>query len=105
MILRSYIHFRLTSGHIDNNECHMACGFEDSVVKLWQLNQSTVYGRKPFSTFNNSACEWNLEHCNEFSSDDEDLEDTPQQFTFNKKYNRAEKEQQFWSQRNDENVL
>lgn len=80
----------------------MACGFEDSVVKLWQLNQSAIYGRKPFSTFSNSVCEWNLEHCNDISSDDEDA---PQQFTFDKKHSRAEKEQQFWSKRNDENVL
>lgn len=83
----------------------MACGFEDSVVKLWQLNHSTVYGRKPFSTFNNSTCDWNLEQCTDFSSDDEDLADSPQQFTFKKKHDRAEKEQQFWSQRNYENVL
>lgn len=83
----------------------MACGFEDSVVKVWQLNQSAVYGRKPFSTFSKSTCEWGLEHCNDSSSDDEDLKDAPQQFTFNKKHDRVETKQQFWSQRNYENVL
>lgn len=66
---------KLCAGDIDPLECHMACAFDDSTIKLWQLNQSRIRGRKPFSPLSNRLCEWCLENC-ESSSDDESDEDT-----------------------------
>lgn len=70
--------YRLCAGDIDPNECHLACSFDDATIKLWQLNQSRIRGRKPFSPFSNRLCEWSLENCESSSSDDDsDREDSP----------------------------
>lgn len=65
----------LTSCDIDVDQCHLACGLDDSTIKLWQLNQSKMRGRKPFGPFSNRFCEWSLENCesgsSSSSSDDE----------------------------------
>lgn len=58
----------LSCTDIDKNECHLACGFSDSTIKLWQLNQSIMRGRKPFSPFSNRLCEWCLDNCESSSS-------------------------------------
>lgn len=65
----------LTSCDIDVGQCHLACGLDDSTIKLWQLNQSKMRGRKPFGPYSNRFCEWSLENCesgsSSSSSDDE----------------------------------
>lgn len=63
---------RLTSCDIDRNDCHLVCGFNDSTIKLWQLNQSKMRGRKPFRPFSNRLCEWSLDNCDSSSSSDSD---------------------------------
>lgn len=70
---------KLCAGDIDPLECHMVCAFDDSTIKLWQLNQSRIRGRKPFSPLSNRLCEWCLENC-ESSSDDESDEDTSSEY-------------------------
>lgn len=65
---------KLCAGDIDPLECHLACAFDDSTIKLWQLNQSRIRGRKPFSPFTNRLCEWCLENCESSSDDDSDGE-------------------------------
>lgn len=67
---------KLCAGDIDPLECHLACAFDDSTIKLWQLNQSRIRGRKPFSPFSTRLCEWCLENC-ESSSDDDSDDETP----------------------------
>lgn len=66
---------KLCASDIDPMECHLACAFDDSTIKLWQLNQSRLRGRRPFSPYTNRLCEWCLEHC-ESSSDDDSDDDT-----------------------------
>lgn len=66
---------QLSSADIDKNECHLVCGLSDSTIKLWQLNQSKVRGKKPFSPFSNRLCEWCLENCESSSSSDSDSDD------------------------------
>lgn len=66
---------RLACGDIDSAECHLACGFSDSTVKLWQLNHSTIGGRKPFARFSTRTCEWNLTNYEIDSSDDDNVDD------------------------------
>lgn len=60
---------------IDEDECHLVCGFDESTIKLWQLNQSKMRGRKPFSPFSNRLCEWCLENCESSSSSNESDDD------------------------------
>lgn len=71
---------QLSSCDIDKNECHLVCGFHDSTIKLWQLNQSKMRGKKPFSPFSNRLCEWCLDNCesdtsSSSSSSDNDSDD------------------------------
>lgn len=73
---------KLCAGDIDPLECHMACAFDDSTIKLWQLNHSRIRGRKPFSPLSNRLCEWCLENC-ESSSDSESDEDTSSEYQRN----------------------
>lgn len=61
---------------IDRDECHLVCGFNESTIKLWQLNQSVIRGRKPFSPMVNRQCEWCLENCESSDEIDSD-DDTP----------------------------
>lgn len=65
---------KLSAGDVDPMECHLACAFDDSTIKLWQLNQSRTRGRKPFSPFSNRLCDWCLENCESSSDDDSDDE-------------------------------
>lgn len=59
---------QLSCCDIDRDECHLVCGFDESTIKLWQLNQSKMRGKKPFSPFSNRLCEWCLENCESSSS-------------------------------------
>lgn len=67
----------LSSCDIDKDECHLVCGFEESTIKLWQLNQSKMRGRKPFSPFSSRLCEWRSEYCESSSEDEDSDDDTP----------------------------
>lgn len=63
--------FRFTSADVDTQQCHIVCGFEDSTVRLWPLNQSSYGGRKPYASFTSRLCSWNAAHdINDLSSDD-----------------------------------
>lgn len=93
---------RLSTGIIDPSECHLACGFEDSTIQLWQLNRSTIGGRKPYASYSKRCCQWSLENSTETSSDDEDDVDA----TYCKPgTSKAEQNQRFMDQRSDENIL
>lgn len=70
----------LTSGHIDKNECHLAAGFNNSSVKIWQLDENQNLGKNLFTKVNQRLCPWETnniyeENEEEFSSD-EDAEKT-----------------------------
>lgn len=93
---------RLSTGIIDPSECHLACGFEDSTIQLWQLNRSTIGGRKPYASYSKRCCQWSLENSTETSSDDEDDVDA----TYCRPgTSKAEQNQRFMDQRSDENIL
>lgn len=117
---------RLCTGTLDSGECHMACGFDDSTIRIWQLNHSRLRGRKPFATLASRICEWCLNDCpsssEENDSDEEDDEHVKwtifkdrQLFgngshnyaylNSSKKRQRREHEKQFKEKRCDENIL
>lgn len=117
---------QLSCGDIDANECHLACGFNDSTVRLWQLNQSTIYGLKPFASFRDRMCEWNLDQCRtmsdyEVDDDDDDDDDVEKDAevgavesneakdylarNFGQNLKRSVATQQFMAQRSSENIL
>lgn len=118
---------KLCAADIDGNDCHLVCAFDDSTIKLWQLNQSRIRGRKPFSAFANRLCEWNLENCessesselsSSSSSDEEPMQSscsyTRKNGLFGRRKNNAERAKRkekrrqkklFMEQRCDENVL
>ncbi|XP_031620240.1 uncharacterized protein LOC116338864 [Contarinia nasturtii] len=62
---------QLSCCDVDKDECHLVCGFDESTIKLWQLNQSKLRGRRPFSPFSNRLCDWCLENCETSSSSSE----------------------------------
>lgn len=63
----------LTSAHCDRNQCHVAAGFDDSVVKLWQHSSQMLRGRNVYSSFNESVCPWNLN--NQFTPEEDEDDD------------------------------
>lgn len=66
---------RLCSASIDGSECHVAAGFDNSIINLWTLKKSVYYGRKPYLSIADRACEWSIENCDPheiYSSSDED---------------------------------
>ncbi|XP_055845280.1 TAF5-like RNA polymerase II p300/CBP-associated factor-associated factor 65 kDa subunit 5L [Episyrphus balteatus] len=63
----------LTSGHCDRNQCHVAAGFDDSVVKLWQHSSQMLRGKNVYTSYNESICPWNVN--NQFTEEEEDKED------------------------------
>ncbi|XP_055322002.1 uncharacterized protein LOC129578004 [Sitodiplosis mosellana] len=65
---------QLSCCDMDKDECHLVCGFDESTIKLWQLNQSKMRGRKPFSPFSNRLCDWCLENCETSSSSSSDID-------------------------------
>lgn len=62
---------QLCAADVDAFDCHLACAFNDSTIKLWQLNQSRIRGRKPYGAHASRRCEWSLEHCESSSSSSE----------------------------------
>lgn len=77
-ILIDSVAVRLACADVDPLDCHLAAGFDDSTVKLWQINQSSMKGRKPYASHLRRMCTWNLDYdCLDLSStdDDEDEDD------------------------------
>uniref|UniRef100_A0A182SNZ0 EML-like second beta-propeller domain-containing protein n=1 Tax=Anopheles maculatus TaxID=74869 RepID=A0A182SNZ0_9DIPT len=67
---------QLTSMAIDPGCCHVASGFEDSTIMLWSTNRSTQMGRKPYASFRDRQCCWNVTTCDSrFSESDDSDED------------------------------
>lgn len=62
----------LTSGHIDKNECHLATGFNNSSIKIWQLNENQNFGRNLFTKVNQRFCPWEIN--NIYKSDEEEFD-------------------------------
>uniref|UniRef100_A0A182VS33 hypoxia-inducible factor-proline dioxygenase n=1 Tax=Anopheles minimus TaxID=112268 RepID=A0A182VS33_9DIPT len=63
---------QLTSMAIDSGCCHVASGFEDTTIMLWSTNRSTQMGRKPYASFRDRQCCWNVTSCDSrFSESDE----------------------------------
>lgn len=67
--------FRVCAGDIDPFECHLACGFDNSTIKLWSLKHKKHYGRKPYEDINSQLCEWNLNSSKNIEIDNEDDEE------------------------------
>ncbi|XP_050068483.1 uncharacterized protein LOC126556948 [Anopheles maculipalpis] len=63
---------QLTSMAIDPGCCHVASGFEDSTIMLWSTNRSTQMGRKPFASFRDRQCCWNVTTCDSRFSESDD---------------------------------
>lgn len=98
------MYFRLSTGAIDPTECHLACGFEDSTIQLWQLNRSSIGGRKPYASYSRRCCQWSLENNTETSSDDEDDVDTKYKYT-KPGTSKTEQKKEFMERRSTENIL
>lgn len=62
----------LTSGHIDQNECHLAAGFNNSLIKIWQLNENQNFGRNLYTKVHHKLCPWEIN--NIFESDEEEFD-------------------------------
>lgn len=69
--------YRLSCAEVDPLDCHVACGFDDSTIRLWQINQSTMKGRKPFASHMRQNCEWSLDndYLDLSSTDSDDSDD------------------------------
>ncbi|EDV93005.1 transcription initiation factor TFIID subunit 5 [Drosophila grimshawi] len=68
----------LTSAHVDNNECHMLAGFDNSSIQLWQLNQHSCKSKNFYRRAPHSQCDWELNNCayeeqEELDSDEETM--------------------------------
>lgn len=96
--------FRLSTGTMDPLECHLACGFADTTIQLWQLNRSTIAGRKPYASHSNRCCQWNLESSSGTSSDDDDDVDVKSRL-YNQRVSKVEQKRRFMEQRSSENIL
>lgn len=125
---------QLSCCDVDQDKCHLVCGFDEATIKLWQLNQSKMRGRKPFSSFSNRLCEWCLENCesssssSEIDSDDDtsnvqrrkrtpvmglfarkptriEGEDRADTFGSNQKKSKRDLRREFMQQRHDDNIL
>lgn len=114
---------------MDKDECHLVGGFDESTIRLWQLNQSKIRGRKPFRPFSSRFCEWCVEDCESASSSSElDSDDdtsnvqrrkktqvtglfarqrtkTPEEVLGIRKKGKREQSREFMQQRNTENIL
>uniref|UniRef100_A0A182P0A3 Uncharacterized protein n=2 Tax=Pyretophorus TaxID=44537 RepID=A0A182P0A3_9DIPT len=66
---------QLTSMAIDPRCCHVASGFEDSTIMLWSTNRSTQMGRKPYASFRDRECCWNVTSCDSRFSESDESED------------------------------
>ncbi|XP_035894484.1 uncharacterized protein LOC118504295 [Anopheles stephensi] len=66
---------QLTSMAIDPGCCHVASGFEDSTIMLWSTNRSTQMGRKPYASFRDRQCCWNVTTCDSRFSESDDSDD------------------------------
>lgn len=62
---------------MDPLDCHVACAFDDSTVKLWPINQSSIKGRKPYASHMRRTCPWSLDndYLDLSSTDDESGDD------------------------------
>ncbi|KAL5289190.1 hypothetical protein ACFFRR_009397 [Megaselia abdita] len=60
----------LTSGSIDKNECHLATGFNNSSIKIWQLNENQNFGRNMFTKVNQRLCQWEINNIYESEEDE-----------------------------------
>ncbi|EDW14631.1 transcription initiation factor TFIID subunit 5 [Drosophila mojavensis] len=69
----------LTSAHLDNNECHMLAGFDNSAVQLWQLNQHSCKGKSFYRRTPHSQCAWELNNCTD--DEQEELDSDEESFT------------------------
>ncbi|XP_037037092.1 TAF5-like RNA polymerase II p300/CBP-associated factor-associated factor 65 kDa subunit 5L isoform X1 [Bradysia coprophila] len=96
---------RLASATIDPAQCHLAGGFEDSTIQLFQLNRSTIGGRKPYMSITKRCCQWSLENSSEISSDDDD-DDTDTKYKYCKPgTSKTEQRRKLAEQRSTENIF
>lgn len=65
----------LCTGNLDTNNCHFACGLEDSSVMLWSGDNSLQTGRKPYGKSHTRQCEWHVTSINELEDDVSSEED------------------------------
>lgn len=118
---------QLCSANLDQRECHMVCGFDDSTIRLWQMNLSRICGRKPHTSYTYKLCEWCLDTCDTSSDEDYFEVDAEKKVAKRKQFKRrqifgrptpanfyidgAEERQkrnqkrEFWSQRCEDNIL
>lgn len=101
---------KLTSADLDPNGCHIAAGFEDSVITLYSVKRNLYYGRKPYETFREKICLWNTGNCSrsdESSSSSSDEESTTlQNFPISKRQiTKKERWRSFMEKRCTENIL
>lgn len=103
---------KLTSADLDPNGCHIAAGFEDSVITLYSVKRNIYYGRKPYETFRDRMCLWNTGNCSRSdessssSSDEESSSSSLQNFPISKRQiSKKERWRSFMEKRCTENIL
>lgn len=101
---------KLTSADLDASGCHIAAGFEDSLITLYSVKRNIYYGRKPYETFRDRICFWNTGNCSRSddssssSSDDETM--NSEHFPISKRQiSKKERWKSFMEKRCTENIL
>ncbi|KAL9892304.1 will decrease acetylation isoform 1-T2 [Glossina fuscipes fuscipes] len=60
----------LSCASLDPYECHIATGFNSSVIQLWQVDQHSTRGKNLYNRFSKTYCRWEL---NNFTLDEDEM--------------------------------
>lgn len=60
----------LSCASLDPYECHIAAGFNSSVIQLWQVDQHSTRGKNLYNRFSKTYCRWEL---NNFTLDEDEM--------------------------------
>lgn len=64
----------MTAGVLDGNECHLAAGFNSSLIQLWQMDQKFIEGRNIYERHSNTYCRWRAS-CMQSENNEEEEDD------------------------------
>lgn len=99
----------LCTGNLDANNCHFACGLEDSAVMLWSGDHSFQTGRKPYGKSRTKECEWHVTSMDgledDVSSDDDDEQPLETQQKRLRYLRKVQERERFMGKRCQQNVL
>lgn len=98
----------ICTANLDANNCHFACGLEDSSVMLWSGDNSLQTGKKPYGKSLTKQCEWHVTSLNELEDDmssEEDDELTETRAKRLRQLRKAHERERFMGKRCQQNVL